>query len=105
MKIHRKPGYSEETRKGVFPDNTKLFLISQVAIPVQEWEDHHPTGKIKGYRLWVTSPDAPEPFYITFKNEVHSLPPYLSQISLNDWEGCEVRSNIYFRASGLEVVK
>lgn len=104
MKIHRKPGYSEETRRLFLSDNAEIRTISQALTPVFAWEDNKPTDKVKSYRGWFTSPDVEEPFTISFESKIN-LPAYLSKVKIKDFEGCEVGKEVYFRGSGLEVVK
>jgi len=104
MKIHRRPGYSEETRRAFLSDNAEIRIISKSLTPVYVWEDEKPTDTVKNYRVWFTSPEVEEPFTISFKNKF-DLPPYLSKVKVSNFEGCEVGKNVYFKGSGLEVVR
>lgn len=104
MKIRRKPGYSKETRKLFLPDGVEIRLISQELTPVYVWENDKPTTQVKNYRAWFTSPEVEEPFTVSFENKF-DLPSYLSKVKISSFEGCEVGKNVYFRGSGLEVVK
>lgn len=104
MRIHRKPGYSVETRRVFLSDNAEVRNISQTLTPVFAWEDNKPTDKVKSYRGWFTSPNVEEPFTISFESKIN-LPAYLSKVKIHDFEGCEVGKDVYFRGSGLEVIK
>ena len=104
MKIHRKSGYSEETRRAFLSDDAEIKIISQTLTPVYVWEEGKPTDQVKAYRGWFTSPEVDEPFTVSFKSSF-TLPSYLSKVKIKDFEGCEVKNEVYFRGSGLEVIK
>lgn len=101
MRISKKQnGYSEMIAKNYVNDAKPVYCLSAELIPQYEWVDSRPTTNIVGYSAWFTQEDL-EPFKIKFGAKV-KLPEYLTKVELQGLEACEVRNNVYFRASGIK---
>ncbi|MFT8425150.1 MAG: hypothetical protein ABF682_02425 [Liquorilactobacillus sp.] len=59
--------------------------------------------EIKGYKLYF-SQEGVNPFAVKFE-KMPSLPPFLSEVKLDNLEAIEIHSNVYFSAEGVRVVK
>ncbi|MCR1904161.1 hypothetical protein NSA11_09605 [Lactobacillus taiwanensis] len=103
MKITQRSGYSQATA-GKFIDKDKpVYLISTSLDPKYKWVDGHPTSEVDGYKAWFSQEGLP-PFTVKFEKKFE-LPEYMSLVYFDNLEGCEIRSNVYFRAQGLRKVK
>ena len=68
-----------------------------------KFEDGQPTDEVIAYKAWFTQKGLP-PFQVKFESEV-TLPNYMAMVEFDNLEACEVRYNVYFRASGVKEVK
>ncbi|CDX64495.1 Putative uncharacterized protein [Leuconostoc citreum] len=68
-----------------------------------EYVDKQRTDNIKGYKLWFIQ-EGLNPFSIKFQKKPE-LPPFLSIVEFENLQGIEIRSNVYFKADGMRVVK
>lgn len=101
--IRRNGGYSAETANNYIDGNQPIYSLSTELEVQHKWQDNRPTDEIVGYKAWF-SQEGLEPFEVKFENKV-KLPSYLSKVSFDGLEGCEVRNNVYFRAANLKEVK
>ena len=102
MKIRRNSGYSKEVAKMYIPSDVQIFSLSTELTKQVKWIDGKPTNEINGYQAWFVA-EGTEPFKVKFTKRV-SLPKMLNQISLTNLAACEVGSNVYFKATDLEVI-
>lgn len=100
---YKKGGYSEATAKQYINLTSPVYLLSSEVEPQQKFEDGKPTGEIVAYKVWFSQKGLP-PFQVKFSEEP-SLPEYLSLISFDNLQACEVNYNVYFKADGLKEVK
>lgn len=103
MKIKRKSGYSKDVAKMYIPSDTQIFSLSTELTQQVKWVDGKPTNEVTGYQAWFVA-EGTEPFKVKFAKKVN-LPEMLTQTSLENLEACEVGSNVYFKATGIEVIK
>lgn len=103
MKTKRLSGYSSSLAKIYVPDDVKIFSLPTELTKQVKWIDGKPTYEITGYQSWFVAKET-EPFKVKFTKKVN-LPEMLKQISLENLEACEVGSNVYFKATGIEVIK
>lgn len=103
MKIKRKSGYSLEVAKLYVPSDVRNFSLSTELIKQVKWIDGKPTNEVSGYQAWFVA-EGTEPFKVKFSKKIN-LPEMLSQVTLMNLEACEVGSNVYFKATGVEVTK
>ena len=92
-------------------DKAREFIVS--GVPVQcttsfietqyKYIDKQRTDEITGYKLWFVQKGL-NPFAVKFSNKPE-LPSFLSIIEFENLQGIEIRSNVYFKADGLKVVK
>ena len=68
-----------------------------------EYLDKQRTDNIKGYKLWFVQ-EGLNPFTVKFEKKPE-LPAFLSVVEFENLQGIEVRSNVFFKADGLKVVK
>ena len=68
-----------------------------------EYLDKQRTDNIKGYKLWFVQ-EGLNPFTVKFEKKPE-LPAFLSVVEFENSQGIEVRSNVFFKADGLKVVK
>lgn len=104
MRVSRSQGgYSEMIARNYISDAKPVYCLSTELIPQYEWVDSRPTTNIVGYSAWF-SQEGLEPFKIKFGAKV-KLPEYLAKAEFQGLEACEVRNNVYFRASGIKEAK
>ncbi|CCI81209.1 hypothetical protein [Lactobacillus hominis] len=95
-----KAGYTKETAEAYLNLEAPIVLLS-TSVEVQHvWSDGHRTDEISGYQAWFAQEGA-GPFKVKFVNKP-ILPAYLSTVKFEKLEACEVRNNVYFRASKLK---
>lgn len=95
--------YSEATaRKFIVPDVPTKCVTSFIEAQY-EYADNQRTDNIKGYKLWFVQ-EGLNPFTIKFDKKPE-LPTFLSIVEFENLRGIEIRSNVYFKADGLKVVK
>ena len=90
---YRKGGYSNQTAEQYVNLQAPIYLLS----------DGKPTGEIIAYKTWFGQKGLP-PFQVKFI-EQPSLPEYLSLVTFDNLQACEVNYNVYFKADGLKEVK
>lgn len=104
MRVHHgNGGYSEIIAKSYIEEAKPIYCISSELITRYEWVNNRPTSKIVGYCAWFTQKNL-EPFKVKFSNKI-KLPDYLAKVEFQDLEACEVRNNVYFRASDIKEVQ
>ncbi len=106
MKIRanfKKNGYSSDTALKYINLKKPIYSLSTDLFPQQHFEDNKPTGEIIAYKAWFSQEGLP-PFTVKFETEI-SLPKYMSMIQFDDLEACEIRNNVYFKASNIKEVK
>lgn len=97
-------GYSSELADSLLGD-AKLILVSEL-LPRYAWSDEKKgyTDEVLSQVIFVASEDLSAPLEIKLPSEFE-LPEgvgFLSPIRFDALEACQVRSQIYFRASGLK---
>lgn len=102
MHISRRSGYSSQTAKQILTD-APIKWIGPEFEPKYKWVDGKPTSEVTGYSAWVTQEGLP-PFQVKLPKEA-DIPDYLQIIEFEGLEACEVRSNVYFRADSMKMVK
>src|SRR5699024_7858990 len=95
--------YNESTAQQ-YLSTEKPIINASSEIEIQyNWIDGKRTDEITGYKLYF-SQDGVNPFAVKFKKKP-SLPIFLAEVKLDSLEAIEIRSNVYFRAEGIRVVK
>lgn len=92
-------------------ETARKFIMGGVAVQCTtshietqyKYVDKHRTDEITGYKLWFVQ-EGLNPFVIKFDKEPE-LPPFLSIVEFENLQGIEIRSNVYFKADTLKVVK
>lgn len=95
--------YSESTARKFIVTNVPIKCATTFIENQYEYFDKQRTDNIKGYKLWFVQ-EGLNPFTVKF-NKKRDLPPFLSIIEFDNLQGIEIRSNVYFKAGGLKVVK
>lgn len=104
MKLqYRKGGYSKQTAEQYVNLQAPIYLFSTEPELQQKFEDGKPTSDIVAYKIWVGQKGLP-PFQVKLLEEPN-LPEYLSLISFDNLQACEVNYNVYFKADGIKEVK
>lgn len=99
----RKGGYSADIAAAYIDQSQPVHSLSVELEPQHKWQNNEPTEEITGYRAWFSQKGL-EPFAVKFENKV-KLPSYLSKVSFDNLEACEVRNNVYFRAQAIKEIK
>lgn len=99
----RTGGYTPELANNILDSSKPIHSLSVELEPQFKFVDKKPTDEILGYKAWFTQSGLP-PFEVKFENQI-KLPPYLSVITFDDIQACEVSYNIYFRANDIKEVK
>lgn len=101
--ILRKGGYSTDTA-ATYVDQSQPIHSLSVELELQhKWQNNQPTNEVTGYKAWF-SQEGSEPFQVKFATQVR-LPQYLAKVEFDQLEACEVRGQVYFRATALKEVK
>lgn len=104
MKTHNsQSSYSSETTGKYIVDDKPIYNISSEVETQYNYIEKKRTDEVKGYKLYF-SQEGVNPFAVKFA-KMPSLPPFLSEVKLDNLEAIEIRSNVYFRAEGVRVVK
>ena len=100
---YRQGGSSNQTAEQSGNLQSPIYLLSDEIETQQKFEDGKPTGEIIAYKTWFGQKGLP-PFQVKFV-EQPDLPEYLSLITFDNLQACEVNYNVYFRADALKEVK
>ena len=100
---NRKTGYSANTAAEYIDNKQAIYCLSTELEPQIRFEDNQPTGEIIAYKAWFSQKGLP-PFIVKFNSEV-TLPPYMTMVTFDNLQACEVSYNVYFKADGLQEVK
>jgi len=95
--------YSEVIARKFINSSVPTKCVTTFIETQYEYVDQQRTDKIKGYKLWFIQ-EGLNPFTIKFINKP-VLPPFLSIVEFENLQAIEIRSNVYFKADGLKVVK
>ncbi|MEK5133099.1 hypothetical protein NST39_03355 [Bacillus sp. FSL W8-0645] len=98
-----KSEYNEETAKQYISDDKPIINVSSEVETQYKWIEGKRTDEVTGYKLYFTQ-EGVNPFVIKFVNNP-VLPPFLSEVKLDNLQAIEIRSNVYFRSEGVRVVK
>lgn len=95
--------YSLETSKKYITEEKPIYNVSSEIETQYKYIEHKRTNEVTGYKIYFTQ-EGVNPFAVKFTKQP-SLPPFLSEVKLDNLEAIEIRSNVYFRAEGIRVVK
>lgn len=95
--------YSSETTAKYITDDKPIYSVSSEVETQYNYIEKKRTDEVKGYKLYF-SQEGVNPFAVKFE-KMPTLPPFLSEVKLDNLEAIEIRSNVYFRAEGIRVVK
>ncbi|SEN16198.1 hypothetical protein SAMN04487786_3302 [Paenisporosarcina quisquiliarum] len=95
--------YSESIARKFISTNVPTKCATTFIETQYEYVDKQRTDNIKGYKLWFVQ-EGLNPFTVKFTKKP-DLPTFLSIIEFDNLQGIEIRSNVYFKAEGLKVVK
>ncbi|HHK2071886.1 TPA: hypothetical protein ACQLDR_001581 [Enterococcus faecalis] len=95
--------YSSETTGKYIADDKPIYNVSSEVETQYNYIEKKRTDEVKGYKLYF-SQEGVNPFAVKFV-KMPTLPPFLSEVKLDNLEAIEIRSNVYFRAEGIRVVK
>lgn len=99
----RTGGYTPELANIILDSSKPIHSLSLELEPQFKFEDNKRTDEVAAYKAWFTQADLP-PYEVKFENQI-KLPPYLSVITFDNLQACEVSYNIYFRADDIKEVK
>ncbi|MCT2013747.1 hypothetical protein M3D50_04435 [Staphylococcus capitis] len=100
---YKKSGYSSRVANQYIESNNPIYSLSSELDIQYRFENNKPTNEINGFKAWFSQEGLP-PFIVKFSTEVN-LPPYMSRITFDNLQACEVNYNVYFKADNLKVVK
>lgn len=95
--------YSEAVARKFINSSVSTKCVTTFIETQYEYVDKQRTDNIKGYKLWFIQ-EGLNPFTVKFAKKP-ALPPFLSIVDFENLQGIEIRSNVYFKADGLKVVK
>ena len=99
-----KSAYSAETVSKYLADDNPFYNVSsEIETKYKYTVDNKRTDEIESYKLYFAQ-EGVNPFPVKFLKKP-SLPPFLSEVELDNLEAIEIRSNVYFRAEGVRVIK
>ena len=99
----RNGGYSSQTAEQYVSLQDPIYLLCDELEAQQKYEDGKPTGEVIAYKTWFGQKGL-LPFQVKFL-EKPDLPDYLSLISFENLQACEVNYNVYFKADGFKEVE
>lgn len=100
---YRKGGYSNQTAGQYVDLQAPIYLLSDEIEAQQKFEDGKLTDEVIAYKIWFGQKGLP-PFQVKFL-EQPDLPEYLSLVTFDNLQACEVNYNVYFKADSLKEVK
>jgi hypothetical protein len=95
--------YSDATAKLYIANNKPIHNVSSEVETQYNWVDGKRTDEVTGYRLYFAQ-EGVNPFAVKFASKPAEL-PFLAEVKFDSLEAIEIRSNVYFRADGVRVVK
>lgn len=95
--------YSETAALKFIPKNVPVKCVTSFIETQYEYVDKQRTDNIKGYKFWFIQ-EGLNPFTVKFDHKPE-LPKFLSIVEFENLQGIEIRSNVYFKADSLKVVK
>lgn len=98
-----KGGYTTSLADKIISQKQPIFSLSSELEPQQRFEDGKPTGEIVAYKAWFVQ-EGQDPFQVKFEDSI-KLPAFQSMIQFDTLQACEVKYNIYFKASGIKEVR
>ncbi len=98
----RQGGYSTELATNILDSSKPIHSLSIELEPQFKFEGNQRTDEVAAYKGWFSQAGLP-PFEVKFENQV-KLPSYLSVISFENIQACEVGYNIYFKANDIKEV-
>lgn len=102
MQFH-KGGYSADIANSYIDQKQPIQSLSTELEPQFKFENNKPTEEVLAYKAWF-SQEGTGPFRVKFSDKV-KLPKYMSLISFDNLQACEVNYNVYFKADGVKEVK
>lgn len=95
--------YSEAVARKFISSSVPTKCVTTFIETQYEYVDKQRTDNVKGYKLWFIQ-EGLNPFTIKFTKKP-ALPPFLSIVEFENLQGIEIRSNVFFKADDLKVVK
>lgn len=95
--------YNSETARKFIVNNAPVQCTTSHIETQYKFVDKQRTDEIRGYKLWFVQ-EGLNPFVVKFDKQPE-LPPFLSIVEFENLQGIEIRSNVYFKADSLKVVK
>lgn len=99
----QKSQYSADVAHKYIKKDIAVHCVTTFIETQYEYVDNKRTDEVKGFKLWFIQ-EGLNPFVVKFEKKPE-LPPFLSIIEFENLQGIEIRSNVYFKADGLKVVK
>lgn len=103
FKIQNQNGYNEQIANDALKGQT-LYIVGLNLDTQFEYVDDKRTNSITGYQVWIAT-DSHNPFKVKFSPEDKPDLTYFSigdKITFEGLEAIQIRSNIYFRATGIQ---
>lgn len=99
----RTGGYTSDLASDILDTSKPVHSLSIELEPQFVFENKKRTDEVQAYKAWFSQSGLP-PFEVKFENQV-KLPAYLSVVTFDDLQACEVGYNIYFKAENIKEVK
>ncbi|MCH4178016.1 MAG: hypothetical protein LKF43_11075 [Streptococcaceae bacterium] len=101
--IKRQGGYSTDLANNILDATQPIYLLSTELEPQVKFEEHKPTDEVIAYKAWFSQAGLP-PFEVKFQNSF-KLPAYLTVVTFEQLQACEVNYHFYFKAQAVMEVK
>lgn len=95
--------YTEDTARKFIVNGVPVHCTTSYIETQYKYVDKQRTDEITGYKLWFVQ-EGLNPFVVKFDKQPE-LPPFLAIVEFENLQGIEIRSNVYFKADSLKVVK
>ncbi len=95
--------YSEEKANEFVVTGVPIQCTTSAIEMQYKYVDKQRTDEITGYKLWFIQKGL-NPFTVKFDKKPE-LPEFLALVEFEHLTAIEIRSNVYFKADGLKVVK
>ncbi|HFI0297225.1 TPA: hypothetical protein ACGO39_000353 [Streptococcus suis] len=96
---YRKTGYSAANALNYIAQDRPAYSLSTELEPQVRFEDKRPTDEIIAYKAWFVQEGLP-PFTVKFNHKI-KLPTFMTPITFDNLQACEVRYQVYFRADDI----
>lgn len=104
MRAFKNSGYSNEIGEKYIDIFQPVIFLSSYVEKQYKYENNQRTETIDGYKYWFIQAGL-NPFKVKFSKKLNEGLNLFDEISFEEFEGIEIRGNVYFRAKDVKSFK